>query len=76
MKEHIDVSTWLGWIGAGIAATAIIITYAFANFETITHNKEMHENDRETLQRIENKIDALENNPPTWPDAPKKPRGR
>ncbi len=54
---------WIGWLGAisvsAIAGTYIIITFAYAQFETKEHANERISSIDKRLERIEMKLDAL-----------------
>ena len=59
--REIRLETWIGWMAAGIAAgisaTALIITYAFANFETKDHAHEQQLSTQSQFQDINNKLE-------------------
>lgn len=63
-REKIRPEVWVGWIAAGILGGAgfvfLIVSYAFANFETKEHAKETNDDLRSRLVRMEDKIDELD----------------
>jgi hypothetical protein len=59
----IKTETWIGWI-AGITVvlitgTFVVITFAFAQFETKEHSNERWEMVSEQLKRINDKLDHM-----------------
>lgn len=63
MKVEVERETWLAWLGATLIAavsmTFVLLTFAYANFETKEHAKETRDDDAKWRGRIEDKIDAL-----------------
>lgn len=76
MTDKIKTETWVAWVGACVLATCSFVVFAYANFETKEHAKEVRGALSEDLHRLENKIDALADQPPTWPELQRRPSRR
>ncbi len=63
MNDTINTETWLAWFGATlvavIGAISIAITFAYAQFETKEHSKEIKADVVVRLDRIESKLDTI-----------------
>lgn len=61
--REIKLETWVGWMAgglmAGITVTALVITYAFGNFETKDHAREQQATTQNQFQDINNKLEML-----------------
>jgi hypothetical protein len=68
VKPQVDQEIWVAWLGAtamaGVSMTFVLLTYAYANFETKDRAKEVRDNMDKRLERIEMKLDtAIERMP-------------
>lgn len=57
--RNVKSEVWVGWMVTLVAATFVAITFAYAQFETKEHSKEVRDGTDKRLERIENKLDAL-----------------
>ncbi len=56
---NVRQEVWVGWMGALVAATFVVITFAYASFETKEHAKETRDALDKRLERMEDKMDAM-----------------
>ena len=63
MSDTIKTEIWIAWFGATliavIGAVSIVITFAYGQFETKDHSREVKEDMVIRLSRIESKLDSL-----------------
>lgn len=59
-RKQPSLVQWISWIVATATAALTMAAYAFTNFETKEHAKEVKSDIAERLQSIEKKIDRVD----------------
>lgn len=58
-RQSPKFETWMEWTVAAVVATAALVTFAYANFETRDHAHEQMGVVKAELQAINSKLDVL-----------------